>query len=112
MSDDVKLYLNYPLGDFPLPNERLAVLMGDSPVFATVIGSVYYYDDNRGAAYSVVLLLPTAPFFATAIIEPTNATDDEPDEPATVRAHHFTHFKRFANIVEATDDYQQIGGDL
>jgi hypothetical protein len=108
----MKLNLSHRPLAFPMPNDRLPVTVDGTLVFAMVIGSVYYYDDNRGEAYSVVLLLPTAPFFATAIIEPTNATDDEPDEPATVTAHHITYAKRFDNIVEAIDDYQQIGGEL
>ncbi len=90
---------------FPLPNT--AVTVDDEQ--GIVVASVHYYDDDRGAAYTLLLLFPESPYFAVAIAEPADATDDF-NRPGETETMVVTAFERHHNIVPAVETYEQWGG--
>jgi hypothetical protein len=86
---------------FPMPNDKI----GD----ATVLASVEYFDDERGAVSLVLLLEQTSPFFTVAHYARTDVRSN--DETTAYKAGEVDVIGRFWNIVEAVREYEQSGGD-
>lgn len=83
--------------EIPMPGETLPA-GEDPPITVRVIASCYYYDDERGDAFTLLMLRPTAPYYAVGILEPVNG------------GQVFTAYSKHFNINNAVEEYVQCGG--
>jgi hypothetical protein len=79
---------------FFMPNDTIVI----SAIPTTVVATVIYCEDEGRLEQTLLVLFPEKPFFGVYVVD--------------VIARSEITGNRFYNIIEATNDYQQWGGDI